>query len=177
MKTTLSPIPRGRFIFISWTSHWLFIRHSTSRVLRPCQVPSCPWIFSRWRRQTLPRNRSEDRSTVKRTANASASIVRSAFIIAGAVLCLLGAGLIFYQLSESCEDSLTANHVYPWCSDVLDHVNLTFGGVLILFGGVMVLALGGTLHWVLEKSRDGVDDSPPAQGQAHPWGSFNGGVA
>ncbi len=35
----------------------------------------------------------------------------------------------------------------------MDHVNLTFVGVLSLFAGVVVLALGGTLHWMLESSK------------------------
>ncbi len=68
---------------------------------------------------------------------------------------MIGAGVVFYQISESCEDSplASAAHPYPWCSDVLDHINLTFVGVLALFAGVVVLALGGTLHWLLEPSK------------------------
>jgi hypothetical protein len=79
------------------------------------------------------------------------------FLITGVVLCLLGLGVVFYQLSESCEDSAlaNANWLYPWCSDMLDHINLTFVGVLVLFAGIVVLALGGTLHWLLEPSKGG----------------------
>ena len=44
-------------------------------------------------------------------------------------------------------------HAYPWCSDVLDHINFTFVGVLSLFAGIIVLALGGSLHWLLEPSK------------------------
>ena len=81
--------------------------------------------------------------------------MKTAFLVAGVVFCLIGAGVILYQFSESCEDSTapTANHIYPWCSDVLDHINLTFVGVLALFAGLVALALGGSLHWVLEPSR------------------------
>ncbi len=68
---------------------------------------------------------------------------------------MIGGGVVFYQLSESCEDSplASAAHPYPWCSDVLDHINLTFIGVLALFAGVVVLALGGALHWLLEPTK------------------------
>jgi hypothetical protein len=81
--------------------------------------------------------------------------MRTAFLVTGAVLCLMGAGVVLYQLSESCEDSAlaNANWMYPWCSDMLDHINLTFVGVLALFAGVVVLALGGSLHWILEPSK------------------------
>jgi len=81
--------------------------------------------------------------------------VRSTFLIAGAFLILIGAGVVLYQLSESCEDSPVSNpmHAYPWCSDVLDHINFTFVGVLSLFAGIIVLALGGSLHWLLEPSK------------------------
>ena len=63
--------------------------------------------------------------------------------------------MVIYQMSESCEDSSLASsaHPYPWCSDVLDHINLTFAGILALFAGVVVLALGGALHWILEPSK------------------------
>lgn len=85
--------------------------------------------------------------------------MRSSFLAAGLVLCLAGLGVVLYQLSESCEDSALAKAywIYPWCSDVLDHINLTFVGVVALFVGVVVLALGGPLHWILEPSRE---DSP-----------------
>ena len=78
--------------------------------------------------------------------------MRTVFLVAGAILCLVGAGVVLYQLSESCEDSAlaNANWLYPWCSDMLDHINLTFVGVLALFAGIVNLALGGTLHWILE---------------------------
>jgi hypothetical protein len=82
--------------------------------------------------------------------------MRAAFLIVGSVFLLLGAGVILYQLSESCEDSAlaNANWAYPWCSDMLDHINLSFLGVLALFAGIVVLALGGTLHWILEPSKE-----------------------
>lgn len=82
--------------------------------------------------------------------------MRTGFLVSGIVFCLAGAGVVLYQLSESCEDSALAsvNHVYPWCSDVLDHLNLTFVGVLALFVGLAVLALGGPLHWILEPSEE-----------------------
>ena len=82
--------------------------------------------------------------------------MRSVFLVVGAVLLLIGAGIVLYELSESCEDSVlaNANWMYPWCSDMLDHINLTFVGVLALFAGLVVLALGGTLHWLIEPSRE-----------------------
>ena len=82
--------------------------------------------------------------------------MRTAFLVSGAVLLTVGVGVVLYQLSESCEDSALAhaNWVYPWCSDMLDHINLTFVGVLALFAGILVLALGGTLHWVLEAEKE-----------------------
>jgi len=69
-------------------------------------------------------------------------------------MCLIGVGIVYYQVSESCEDSTLAGAYkgYPWCTDVLDHINLTFAGVVALFVGIIVLALGGPLHWVLEPS-------------------------
>jgi len=86
--------------------------------------------------------------------------MRTTFLVAGAVLLFMGAGIVLYQLSESCEDSAlaNANWMYPWCSDMLDHINLTFVGVLALFAGLVVLALGGTLHWILEP---GKEEGPP----------------
>lgn len=82
--------------------------------------------------------------------------MRTAFLVAGLVLLIMGAGVIVYQLSESCEDSALANAswAYPWCSDMLDHINLTFVGVIALFAGMVVLALGGTLHWILEPNKE-----------------------
>ena len=82
--------------------------------------------------------------------------MKTAFLVSGIVICLVGAGVVLYQLSESCEAGAIAgaNHMYPWCTDVLDHVNLTFVGVLALFVGIVVLALGGPLHWILEPSRE-----------------------
>ncbi len=82
--------------------------------------------------------------------------MRTTFLVAGIVLCLVGGGVLFYQLSESCEVSTlpSTSHMYPWCSDVLDHINLTFVGVLALFAGIVVLALGGSMHWILERNRD-----------------------
>ena len=77
-------------------------------------------------------------------------------MVLGVVLCLLGVGVVFYQVSESCEDSaLQATYQgYPWCTDVLDHINLTFVGVVALLVGALVLALGGPLHWLLEPSSE-----------------------
>lgn len=68
-----------------------------------------------------------------------------------------------YQVSESCEDSSIASEYqgYPWCSDILDHINLTFVGVMALFLGLVVIALGGRLHWLLEKGS-------PTSGAASP---------
>jgi len=82
--------------------------------------------------------------------------VRTGFLISGIVLCLVGAGFVLYQLSEACEEGAVenANRMLPWCSDVLDHLNLTFIGVLALFAGIVVLALGGSLHWLLEPSKE-----------------------
>lgn len=81
--------------------------------------------------------------------------MRTGFLLSGVILCLVGAGVVFYQLSESCEDSAlgSAYRFLPWCSDVLDHINLTFVGVLVLFVGIVVLALGGSLHWMLEPNK------------------------
>jgi len=83
-------------------------------------------------------------------------VLRSTYLVAGVFLILIGAGVVFYQLSESCEDSPLASsmHPFPWCSDVLDHINFTFVGVIALFAGVLVLALGGSLHWILEPGKD-----------------------
>ena len=83
-------------------------------------------------------------------------VVRTSFLVAGLVRCLAGAGVVLYQLSESCEDSAlaNANWIYPWCSDVLDHVNFTFVGVVALFAGAVFLALGGPLHWILEPAKE-----------------------
>ena len=54
--------------------------------------------------------------------------------MAGILLCLVGTGVVYYQISESCEDSTLAGAYkgYPWCTDVLDQINLTFLGVLAL---------------------------------------------
>jgi hypothetical protein len=85
--------------------------------------------------------------------------LKTDYLLSGILLCLIGAGVVFYQVSESCEDSTLANAYqgYPWCSDILDHINLTFLGVIALFVGILVLALGGPLHWVLEPG-----EKPPA---------------
>jgi len=71
-------------------------------------------------------------------------------------MCLIGVGIVYYQVSESCEDNTLAGAYkgYPWCTDVLDHINLTFAGVVALLVGIVVLALGGPLHWILEPSSD-----------------------
>jgi len=80
--------------------------------------------------------------------------LRSSYVITGIFLCLIGVGVVFYQVSESCEDSTLAGAYkgYPWCTDVLDHVNLTFVGVLALLAGVTVILFGGPLHWIFEPS-------------------------
>ena len=80
--------------------------------------------------------------------------MKTAFLVVGIVLLLLGGAVVFYQLSESCEDSPLASQYrsFPWCSDALDHINFTFLGLLALFAGIVVLALGSTLHWLLESS-------------------------
>lgn len=86
--------------------------------------------------------------------------MRPGFLFAGVLAALVGVGVILYQLSESCEDSALAgaNHMYPWCSDVLDHINLTFVGVFALFVGIVILALGGPLHWILEPGRAATEE-------------------
>ncbi len=88
--------------------------------------------------------------------------MRTAFLIAGIVLLLVGSGVLFYQLSESCEEGTlpSVTRTFPWCTDVLDHINLTFVGVVVLFAGVVVLALGGSLHWLLEPSKDATETPP-----------------
>ena len=86
--------------------------------------------------------------------------MRPAYLVPGLVLLILGAAVVFYEVSESCEDSplASAYRFYPWCSDVLDHINFTFVGVLALFAGAIILALGGRLHWLLEPfSKEGGD--------------------
>jgi hypothetical protein len=78
------------------------------------------------------------------------------------MLCLIGVGIVYYQISESCEDNSLAGAYkgYPWCTDILDHINFTFAGVVALFVGIVVLALGGPLHWILERS-SGASEGPP----------------
>lgn len=85
--------------------------------------------------------------------------MRGGYIIAGVMLCLIGVGIVYYQVSESCEDSTLSGAYkgYPWCTDVLDHINLTFAGVVALLVGLVVLALGGPLHWLLERPKAGED--------------------
>ena len=80
--------------------------------------------------------------------------MRRGYILAGILLCLIGVGVVLYQVSESCEDSTLANAYrgYPWCTDVLDQINLTFVGVVVLMAGVVIVALGGPLHWILDPS-------------------------
>lgn len=82
--------------------------------------------------------------------------MRTGYLLAGILLCLIGVGVVLYQVSESCEDNTLANAYkgYPWCTDILDHVNLTFVGVVALFAGILILALGGPLHWLLESSSE-----------------------
>ena len=92
--------------------------------------------------------------------------LRIRYLLVGVVLCLVGVGVVFYQLSESCEDSelVAAYQGYPWCTDVLEHVNLTFVGVAALIIGVVVLVLGGPLHWLLEPSSDEGDEPQGSSG-------------
>jgi hypothetical protein len=80
--------------------------------------------------------------------------MRTRFILAGLLFCFVGGGIVFYQISESCEDSALANVYagYPWCSNILEHINLTFLGVLALIVGIIILVLGSSLHWILEPS-------------------------
>jgi uncharacterized membrane protein len=80
--------------------------------------------------------------------------LRREFLISGILLCLIGAGVIFYQINESCEDSTLAGAYkgYPWCTDILDRINFTFLGVLAVLAGVVIIMLGGRLHWILESS-------------------------
>ncbi len=87
--------------------------------------------------------------------------MRPAFLALGVVLCTLGVEVIFYQLSESCESNSVAssNLLYPWCTDVLDHINFTFVGIVALFAGVVVLALGSSLHWLVEPPEPEVEGS------------------
>lgn len=82
-------------------------------------------------------------------------LLRTRFLLTGVVLFLVGGGIILYHISESCEDAALANTFsgYPWCSDVLTHINLTFVGVIALVAGIIVLALGASFHWVLEPSK------------------------
>jgi len=82
--------------------------------------------------------------------------IRKEFLVSGILLCLIGVGIVFYQINESCEDSTLANTYrgYPWCTDILDHINLTFAGVVVLLAGIVVFLLGGPLHWILEPSSE-----------------------
>ena len=90
------------------------------------------------------------------------SRLRVGYVFSGILLCLIGVGVVFYQLSESCEDSTLANAYkgYPWCTDILDHVNLTFVGVVALLAGIIILSLGGPLHWLFEPSQEPEDEAP-----------------
>jgi len=80
--------------------------------------------------------------------------MRTSYVLFGILLILIGVGVVFYQVSESCEDSAIAYAYqgYPWCTDILDHINFTFVGVIALFLGIIVIGLGGPLHWVLERN-------------------------
>src|SRR5271157_799262 len=82
--------------------------------------------------------------------------MRTVYLVSGILVCLIGVGVVLYQVTESCEDSTLANAYrgYPWCTDVLDQINLTFVGVVALMIGVIILALGGPLHWLLEPSHE-----------------------
>jgi hypothetical protein len=86
--------------------------------------------------------------------------LRAGYVFSGILLFLVGVGVVLYQVSESCEDNTLASAYkgYPWCVDILDHVNLTFIGLVALFAGVVILALGGPLHWVLEPSSEREDE-------------------
>ncbi len=87
-------------------------------------------------------------------------ILRTRFLWSGFLFCIVGGGIILYQISESCENTALANtfYGYPWCSDILEHINLTFVGVVALIAGAIILALGGALHWILEPTEAGVTD-------------------
>lgn len=96
--------------------------------------------------------------------------MRSGYVVGGIMLCLIGVGVVYYQVSEGCEDNTLAGAYkgYPWCTDVLDHINLTFTGVVALLAGVVVLALGGPLHWLLERpprAEAGLGEGKKAQSQ------------
>jgi hypothetical protein len=81
-------------------------------------------------------------------------LLRGGYLVGGILVCIAGIGIVFYQISESCEDSAIANAYagYPWCTDILDHINLTFVGIMALIVGVVILSFGGPLHWILEPS-------------------------
>ncbi len=87
--------------------------------------------------------------------------MKGGFLVGGVLLCLLGVGVVYYQVSESCEDNTLAGAYtgYPWCTDVLDHINLTFVGVVALLLGAVVLSLGGPLHWLVERVSPSEDPS------------------
>ncbi len=87
--------------------------------------------------------------------------MRTRFLLSGVLLCFAGAAVVLYQLSESCEDNVLAGAYqgYPWCTDILSHINLTFVGVLAVIVGVVVLALGGPLRWIGSGS-EGAPASP-----------------
>jgi len=91
--------------------------------------------------------------------------LRGGYLVGGILVCIAGIGIVFYQISESCEDSTIASAYagYPWCTDILDHINLTFIGVIALLVGIVVLALGGPLHWILEPSAE--PEAPVVPGQ------------
>jgi hypothetical protein len=76
-------------------------------------------------------------------------LMRTRFLLSGLLFCLVGAGIILYQVSESCENSELASTYsgYPWCSDVMEHINLTFVGVMAVIVGIIILALGVSPLW------------------------------
>lgn len=88
--------------------------------------------------------------------------MRAGYVLSGILLCLVGVGIVLYQLSESCEDNALAGVYkgYPWCADILDHINLTFVGVVALFAGIVILGLSGPLHWILEPSSEPENGAP-----------------
>lgn len=87
--------------------------------------------------------------------------MRTSFLVAGLLLCFAGGAIIFYQLSETCEEGALAETYikYPWCTDILTHTNFTFIGVLGVMAGIIILLLGTRLHWILGPGKAGDMDS------------------
>ena len=97
-------------------------------------------------------------------------------MVAGVLLLLIGVGVVYYQISESCEDNTLAGAYkgYPWCTDIDDHLNITFVGVMALLLGAVALALGGPLHWILEPSSDPGGPPPGQSERQEVRGGFGG---